>query len=93
MNETFDSLVSPFGTHYMTNGLGVIDMSAMLPPSNLCTRLKDMYFESFSPLFHVLHDPTFHQQYFQFEQDPVSVSLPWLALLFAVIMFRGLDDE
>ncbi|KAH0287719.1 hypothetical protein KCU62_g5754, partial [Aureobasidium sp. EXF-3399] len=83
--ETFDSLVSPFGTHYMTNGLGVTDMLAMLPPSNLCTRLKEMYFESFSPLFHVLHDPTFHQQYFQFEQDPESVSLPWLALLFAVI--------
>jgi hypothetical protein len=83
--DHFESLVSPFGTYYMTNGLGTSDMLAMLPPSNLCARLKDIYFASFSPLFHVLHDPTFHQQYLQFEQDPESVSLAWIALLFAII--------
>lgn len=80
-----EDLVSPFGTQYMTHGLGIFDMLAMLPPSDSCTRLKDVYFESFSPLFHVLHDPTFHQQYVKFERDPESVSLAWLALLFAII--------
>jgi hypothetical protein len=83
--DHFENFSSPFGTQYMTNGLGISDMLAMLPPLTLCTRLKDIYFESFSPLFHVLHDPTFHQQYAQFEQDPESASLAWLALLFAII--------
>lgn len=83
--DNFQNLVSPFGMQYMTYGLGLPDMLAMLPPSTLCARLKDIYFESFSPLFHVLHDPTFHQQYLKFEQDPEAVSLAWLALLFAII--------
>ncbi|CAD0084268.1 unnamed protein product, partial [Aureobasidium vineae] len=69
----------------MTHGLRSSDMLAMLPPANLCARLKDIYFESFSPLFHVLHDPTFHRQFVEFEQNPESVPLAWLALLFAII--------
>ncbi|THZ82599.1 hypothetical protein D6C84_05683 [Aureobasidium pullulans] len=83
--DRFESDISPFGTQYMTSGLRRSDILALLPPTSLCTRLKDIYFESFSPLFHVLHDPTFHQQYIQFEHDPESVSLAWLALLFAII--------
>ncbi|KAI5250134.1 hypothetical protein E4T42_05039 [Aureobasidium subglaciale] len=83
--DRFESDVSPFGTQYMTNGLRTSDVLAMLPPSSLCSRLKDIYFESFSPLFHVLHDPTFHQQYARFQHEPESVSPAWLALLFAII--------
>jgi hypothetical protein len=33
----------------------------------------------------MLHDPTFHHQYRQFQQEPESVSLSWLALLFTVL--------
>lgn len=36
-------------------------------------------------LFHILHDPTFSEQYEAFESDPETVSLSWLALLFAIL--------
>ncbi|KAK2861257.1 hypothetical protein FQN49_004392, partial [Arthroderma sp. PD_2] len=56
-----------------------------LPPSRYCDALKDTYFRVFSPLFHILHDPTFAEEYECFRQDPGSVSLSWLALLFVVL--------
>ncbi|KAM5443907.1 hypothetical protein MferCBS31731_001153 [Microsporum ferrugineum] len=58
---------------------------ARLPPSRYCDALKDTYFRVFSPLFHILHDPTFAEEYECFRQDPGSVSLSWLALLFVVL--------
>lgn len=36
-------------------------------------------------LFHVLHDPTFSEQYAEFEKNPESMPLSWLALLFAIL--------
>ncbi|KAF3036209.1 hypothetical protein E8E12_007123 [Didymella heteroderae] len=36
-------------------------------------------------LFHILHDPTFNNQYEEFEQAPDSMPLSWLALLFAIL--------
>ncbi|RGP60217.1 transcriptional activator mut3p [Fusarium sporotrichioides] len=36
-------------------------------------------------LFHILHDPTFEMDYLRFQSDPEKVSLPWLALLFAIL--------
>jgi hypothetical protein len=76
--DQFESLVSPFGRHHKTNSLGISDILAMLPPSNLRARLKDIYFACFSPLFHILHDPTFCQRYLQFEQGLESVSLAYV---------------
>jgi hypothetical protein len=38
-----------------------------------------------SKLFHVLHDPTFEEQYANFGIDPESMPLSWLALLFAIL--------
>jgi hypothetical protein len=42
-----------------------------------------------------LHDPTFDAEYSQFESDPESMSLSWLALLFAIlsIAVTALDDK
>jgi hypothetical protein len=76
---------SPFGSTYDTGGMQLNDLLSLLPPRTLCAKLKDVYFASFAPLFHILHDPTFYRQYSQFEADPTSVSLSWLALLFAVL--------
>jgi hypothetical protein len=46
-------------------------------------------------LFHILHDPTFEREYQQFREDPNSVSLSWLALLYVVlaIAVNALDDD
>ncbi|KAF3892482.1 C6 zinc finger domain-containing protein [Trichophyton interdigitale] len=68
---------------------------ARLPPSRYCDALKDTYFRVFSPLFHILHDPTFAEEYERFRQDPSSVSLSWLALLFVVLAIgvTSLSDD
>ncbi|RGP77723.1 transcriptional activator mut3p [Fusarium longipes] len=57
----------------------------LLPPASHCEQLKNIYFDTFAPLFHILHDPTFEIDYLRFQSDPEKVSLPWLALLFAIL--------
>lgn len=37
-----------------------------------------------SPLFHILHGPTFQKQYNAFRRDPARADLSWIALLFAI---------
>ncbi|KAL4805443.1 hypothetical protein BDV18DRAFT_161098 [Aspergillus unguis] len=66
----------------------------MLPPLPQLEQLKAAYFRVFSPLFHVLHDPTFHARYDEFRQNPKTASLPFLALLFIIISVSvtALDD-
>lgn len=46
-------------------------------------------------MIHILHDLTFEAEYQQFCHDPSSVSLAWLALLFAIlaIAVSALDDD
>ncbi|EUC39854.1 hypothetical protein COCMIDRAFT_41711 [Bipolaris oryzae ATCC 44560] len=56
-----------------------------LPSRHHCNQLKDIFLSSFASLFHILHDPTFNQQYEDFERVPESVSPSWLALLYAII--------
>ncbi|KAL5342068.1 fungal-specific transcription factor domain-containing protein [Aspergillus crustosus] len=67
----------------------------MLPPIPQLEELKSAYFRVFSPLFHILHDPSFHARYEQFRQNPKSVPLPFLALLFVIISISvtALDDS
>jgi hypothetical protein len=42
-----------------------------------------------------LHDPTFHAQYSQFVDQPSSVSVSWLAILFVLISLAvtGLEEN
>nr|KMM65636.1 hypothetical protein CPAG_01982 [Coccidioides posadasii RMSCC 3488] len=56
------------------------ELIAHLPPRKYCDLLKNTYFQVFSPLFHVLHDPSFETE---------------LALLFVVlsIAVNGLDEN
>ncbi|KAL4866627.1 hypothetical protein BDV12DRAFT_210355 [Aspergillus spectabilis] len=66
----------------------------MLPPLPQLEELKSAYFRVFSPLFHILHDPTFHVRYEEFRQNPKSAQLPFLALLFVILSLSvtALDD-
>jgi hypothetical protein len=57
----------------------------LLPPKKTCDYLVSRYFITFSPLFHVLHSPTFHAEYQAFSKAPHSVKLSWLSLLFVIL--------
>ncbi|KAK3617019.1 hypothetical protein LTR56_025563 [Elasticomyces elasticus] len=61
-----------------------------LPSVAACSTLVGTYFRSFASLFHILHDPTFHEQYASFTEDPDSMPLAWLALLYAVLATASL---
>lgn len=61
------------------------ELMSILPPMSQCDELKDVYFDVYSPLWHVLHDPTFADDYARFRSHPSEASLSWLALLFAVL--------
>ncbi|KAL4945601.1 hypothetical protein BDV06DRAFT_22109 [Aspergillus oleicola] len=56
-----------------------------LPPTEYCDQLKDLYFQSFAPLFPILHSPTFHERYRQFSRNLEHAPLAWLALLFTTL--------
>ncbi|KAF2647287.1 hypothetical protein K491DRAFT_741445 [Lophiostoma macrostomum CBS 122681] len=65
-----------------------VDIAALLdhlPARSHCQQLVGVYFTSFASLFHILHDPTFSDQYATFEQSPETTQLSWLALLFAIL--------
>jgi hypothetical protein len=87
------------------------DLLTILPPIHQCSQLKNVYFDVFSPvcsdfdtmmrlsdleqLFHILHDPSFHLEYQHFAEDPESVSLSWMAILFVILSLAvtALEDE
>ncbi|ETI28339.1 hypothetical protein G647_00788 [Cladophialophora carrionii CBS 160.54] len=66
-----------------------------LPPFRQRDQLKDIFFEVYSPLFHILHDPTFHMEYANFCRCPGEVSLSFLALVFVIlsISVNALDSD
>lgn len=68
---------------------------AALPPIRQCNELKDVFLEVFSPLFHIIHEPTFLADYTRFQDDPESPCLSWLALLFVImsIAVTAADDK
>ncbi|GKZ39553.1 hypothetical protein AbraIFM66950_000561 [Aspergillus brasiliensis] len=60
------------------------DILSLLPPEHCCDCLVTEYFLRLSPLFHILHGPTFQKQYNAFRRDPTRADLSWIALLFAI---------
>lgn len=62
----------------------ITELLALLPPDVVREHLVCRYFTHLSPLFHILHGPTFQKQYLTFSQDSERVDLSWLALLFAI---------
>lgn len=79
---TYSVPACPFGNDAPRN---VHDFFAQLPPAKECTELVEIYLTSFASIFHLLHDPTFRQQYECFLADPDSMPLVWLALLYSVL--------
>ncbi|KAM6515738.1 hypothetical protein FALCPG4_013951 [Fusarium falciforme] len=70
---------------FTTSTATIAELLDLLPPTSHCDELKRTYFDVFSPLFHILHDPTFEADYRRFQSDPEQVSLAWLALLFVIL--------
>ncbi|KAL2679268.1 hypothetical protein Neosp_010035 [[Neocosmospora] mangrovei] len=62
----------------------VTELLTVLPPDPVCEYLVTRYFATLSPLFHILHGPTFQKQYWAFLQNPQQADLSWLALLYAI---------
>ncbi|OQE04373.1 hypothetical protein PENVUL_c034G01157 [Penicillium vulpinum] len=90
--EDDDDLQIPLARN---GGISRAELLAILPPGRYCDTLKDVYFQVFSTVFHILHDLTFEAEYQHFCHDPGSVSTSWLALLFAIlaIAVSALDDD
>lgn len=75
---------SNFDMLFSDNGATVDSILDLLPPLSHCDRLKTLFLEVFSPLFHIIHEPTFNQWYDKFLRDPRAAPTTFLALLFAV---------
>ncbi|ATZ48289.1 hypothetical protein BCIN_03g05180 [Botrytis cinerea B05.10] len=85
LDEIENSFPIDSGFPFSASSVSIDGLLSMLPPTRQCTYLKDMYFSVLSPLFHILHDPTFHSQYQQFIEDPALTSPSWLAILFVLL--------
>jgi len=86
-NEGQKSAIASQPSHLLGNrrSLSVQDLLVALPPQKACHELVDVYFQSFASLFHILHDPTFRRQYTFFLEDPRSMPLSWIGLLYSIL--------
>ncbi|KAJ5974102.1 hypothetical protein N7481_011312 [Penicillium waksmanii] len=57
----------------------------ILPPFRHCDDLLVVFFDVFSPLFHILHDRTFQLNYVKFKQDPRNAPTPFIGLIFVAL--------
>ncbi|KAM3067062.1 hypothetical protein ACMFMG_011735 [Clarireedia jacksonii] len=71
------------------------ELLAIIPAPQTCECLISHYFQHMSPLFHILHGPTFEKDYRAFVRDPSNTTLSWLALVFIVLSMavHAIDDE
>ncbi|KAE8369240.1 fungal-specific transcription factor domain-containing protein [Aspergillus caelatus] len=87
----------PVGFPFFSEQSGSVsdELLGLLPPLLHLEELKSTYFRVFSPLFHVLHDPTFHAKYQAFKRNPRSTPLAFLGLLFVTLSLAvtALDDN
>lgn len=62
------------------------ELLEQLPPEHCCDYLLSQYFMHIAPLFHILHGPTFQEEYAVFMEEPSeNLNLSWIALLFAIL--------
>jgi hypothetical protein len=71
------------------------ELMAIIPAPHYCEYLINHYFQHMSPLFHILHGPTFEKDYRAFVRDPSKTSRSWLALILMVLSMavHAIDDE
>jgi hypothetical protein len=93
-NGTLPQLSTQFPFH-MGPTSSLDELLALLPPTHCCDYLITQYFVRLSPIFHILHGPTFQNQYRNFLQNPRAADLAWLALLFAMcsVSVHTLEDD
>lgn len=60
------------------------DLLNLLPPKECCDYLVIQYFSRLSPLYHILHGPTFQREYTRFFDRQAETDLSWMALLFVL---------
>lgn len=65
-------------------GVSLKEILEVLPPKNCCDYIVSHFFIHLSPLFPILHGPTFQAQYTAFLLQPYDADLSWLALLFSI---------
>lgn len=75
---------SNFDIFFSDSSATVDSILDLLPPLSHCDRLKTVFLEVFSPLFHIIHEPTFNHWYDKFLRDPRAAPTTFLALLFAI---------
>lgn len=60
-------------------------LSHILPNKEVCDQCVTFYMEVFSPLLHILHEPSFYEEYKTFWENPRDFQLSWLALLYTIL--------
>ncbi|KAL5357075.1 fungal-specific transcription factor domain-containing protein [Aspergillus floccosus] len=76
---------SPSGFPFFAEVSSRESLLDMLPPSRQCDELIAVFLEVFSPLFHILHDPTFQLRYGEFKSNPYNAPLSLIGLIFIVL--------
>ncbi|KAI0166843.1 fungal-specific transcription factor domain-containing protein [Hypoxylon sp. FL1284] len=88
-DETYDPYENTGSAELLMFSRGVpkdrTELLAMLPEKNVADRLMNRYFNSNSPSRHIIHLPTFLQEYNEFRKDPHRAPLQWIALLYMVL--------
>lgn len=74
-----ENLFMPFS---LTSHVPMKELLEMLPSTDCRDYLISHYFAHLSPMFPILHDPTFQKEYSAFVQEPDKIHLSFLALIF-----------
>ncbi|OJJ03414.1 hypothetical protein ASPVEDRAFT_84861 [Aspergillus versicolor CBS 583.65] len=83
-NDTHSALEDLFAPSMVAPTISKEDLLQLLPPDSCCEYLISEYFTHLSPLFHILHGPTFEKQYATFLQARTDTTFSWLSLLFMI---------
>uniref|UniRef100_A0A0B7KH32 Xylanolytic transcriptional activator regulatory domain-containing protein n=2 Tax=Bionectria ochroleuca TaxID=29856 RepID=A0A0B7KH32_BIOOC len=83
-NYAFGLDTDPFASFAFGPKVPKSELLGLLPLKTTREFLFSRYFTYQAPLFHVLHEPTFEQQYAEFTHGSTEPSLPWLALIFVI---------
>ncbi|ESZ92063.1 hypothetical protein SBOR_7563 [Sclerotinia borealis F-4128] len=79
-NELDASLI--FNTDAPPTKAGIL---AALPPRRVVDKLIQGYFHGGNPSLHILHAPTFQNEYVRFWANPHDTPLAWLGLLYGIM--------
>ncbi|KAJ5685549.1 hypothetical protein N7536_008168, partial [Penicillium majusculum] len=84
--QSRSQLESPSGAFLFTDTLpSTQSLLDTLPPFRHCDELLAVFFDVFSPLFHILHDGTLQSNYARFKQDPRNAPTSFIGLIFVVL--------